>query len=520
MGEHAQPARRRTGGPARLSLTGASRALAAAALTSALAVGSAHAVGPVAAPRPETRPAGSVAPTLAPPPGVSGWLAADLDTGAVLDAHNAARGFVPASVVKLVTALYALDRLGPEHSFATRLLAAGPVVNGRLEGDLVLAGGGDPELDSDALAALAARLDAAGVRSVAGRFLVDGTALPEIPAIAPDQPVDAAYNPGLSGLNLNFNRVRLRWQGGGRGLGLSALAERSDPPVTSVRVETRAGLRAPALALGDAGETWVFPRAALRGRGARWLPVRRPAAYAGDVFARLARTRGIELPDPRRGRAPRRAALIAAVEGRPLVPLLRAMLDHSTNLTAEVVGLAASRAGRDRTAPATLLASAGRMAAWARSVTGLGADRRGFRLANHSGLTLASRLRPDRMVRLLRRAAHRPAPEGAGHPRLPGAAAALLPGENVATKSEPLDYARLAVLAKSGTMNQIRGLAGYVATPGGRRLAFAIFSNRLAARAPRAGRARAGWLARARGFERRLIRSWVRRADAPAEDGR
>jgi len=519
MAEHAQPSRRRTGRPARLSRTGVAKALAAAALTSALALGAARADGPLAAPRPETRPADPVARAPASPPGVSGWLAVDLDTGAVLDAHNATRSFVPASVVKLVTALYALDRLGPGHRFVTRLLAAGPVVNGRLEGDLVLAGGGDPELDSDALADLAARLDAAGVRSVAGRFLVDATALPDIPAIAPDQPVDAAYNPGLSGLNLNFNRVRLRWQGGGRGLGLSALAERSDPPVTSVRVETRPGLRAPALALGDAGETWVFPRAALRGRGARWLPVRRPAAYAGDVFARLARARGIELPAPRRGRAPRRAALIAAVEGRPLVPVLRAMLDHSTNLTAEVVGLAASRAGAGRTAPATLLGSAGRMAAWARTAAGLGAEDAGFRLANHSGLTLGSRLRPDRVVRLLRRAARRPAPDGAGHPRLPGPAAALLPDENVAAESEPLDYARLAVLAKSGTMDQIRGLAGYVATPGGRRLAFAIFSNRLAARAPRAGRPQAGWLARARGFERRLIRSWVRRADAPARDG-
>ena len=84
----------------------------------------------------------------------------------------------PASVTKAVTALYALDTLGRGHRFATRLLAAGPVEDGVLRGDLVLAGGGDPTLDTDALADMAAGLKRAGVREVTGAFRVWGGAVP------------------------------------------------------------------------------------------------------------------------------------------------------------------------------------------------------------------------------------------------------------------------------------------------------------------------------------------------------
>ena len=57
---------------------------------------------------------------------------ADAATGEMIEAHRADLDRPPASVAKIVTALYALDRLGPAHRFATRLVATGPVEGGAL----------------------------------------------------------------------------------------------------------------------------------------------------------------------------------------------------------------------------------------------------------------------------------------------------------------------------------------------------------------------------------------------------
>ena len=95
------------------------------------------------------------------------------------------------------------------------------------------------------------------------------------------------------------------------------------------------------------------------------------------------------------------------------------------------------------------------------------------------------------------------------HVRLPGGITDLLKDYNVAVKTIKLDYANLDIAAKTGTMDYVRGLAGYIVTPSGRRLVFAIFSNDLDRRQSRAQRINRRWMARAREFERSLIRNWV-----------
>ena len=66
-----------------------------------------------------------------------GFIVADLASGAVLETHRADQPFPPASVIKIVTALYALDALGTGYRFRTRVIATGA-------GDLALAGYGEP----------------------------------------------------------------------------------------------------------------------------------------------------------------------------------------------------------------------------------------------------------------------------------------------------------------------------------------------------------------------------------------
>ena len=115
----------------------------------------------------------------------------DMNTGMGLETQDAAVGRPPASVTKAITALYALDALGAEHRFETQLLATGGVVNGEIEGDLVLVGGSDPTLDTDTLANMAANLKAAGIIGVKGDFKVYEAGLPVLARIDPKQPDQA-----------------------------------------------------------------------------------------------------------------------------------------------------------------------------------------------------------------------------------------------------------------------------------------------------------------------------------------
>ncbi len=99
----------------------------------------------------------------------------DLETGAVIARHQPARPLIPASNMKLVTAMAACEFLGEQVSFSTRLIAAGTVTDGVLAGDLALVGDGDPRFGGPGAAdvdAFAARVVDAGIRRVTGDIVV------------------------------------------------------------------------------------------------------------------------------------------------------------------------------------------------------------------------------------------------------------------------------------------------------------------------------------------------------------
>ena len=425
----------------------------------------------------------------------AGYLLVDLGGGQVLDAREADRAYPAASVVKLVTALYALEALGPDYRFSTRLVAGGPVEDGRLSGDLALVGGGDPVLDTDALGALAAELG--GIRAVSGQFRVDAGALPAIDRIADDQPDAAGYNPAIAGVNLNFNRVYLQWVPGASGpkTAVSAPGQRYEVDVPFVRAEVSRAVREPTHGFGPGGEVWHLPARGMRGKGSLWLPVREPVAYAGEVFAALAGRAGLSLTPA--GAGPVAAGtLLAERRSAPVSDLLRGMLFHSTNLTAEVLGLRASQARGG--GPGNLPQSAAAMTDWARAEYGL--ETAAF--VNHSGLGDRSCLSPREQVRVLARAGD----------RLPG----LLRERPVADgDGGTFRLGGARILAKTGTLDFVSALAGYVECRNGRRLAFAIFAADLAARAAIRPEDRADppgaalWVSRARAEQAGLLRKWL-----------
>lgn len=467
---------------------------------------------PLASARPVQRP-GSVAlrssvasvQALVARSGLSGRVAyavADAQSGTIIDSALPVLALPPASVAKSLTALYALDQLGPDHRFFTRVLATGGISGGRLDGDLILVGGGDPTLNTDGLARLAVTVRNLGISEVAGRLLVWGRALPELEEIDSSQPVHVGYNPAISGLNLNFNRVYFEWkpQGGTWQVTMDARSERVRPAVDVVRMSV-AGRDLPVYTHRNRNgrEEWTVASNALGNGGGRWLPVRNPALYAGDVFAVLLAAQGVRVPRPVVSARTPQGQLIAEETSDKLPDILRGMLRFSTNLTAEVLGLAASQAHGAR--PRSLRNSAQRMNDWVTQATGAHRPR----LVDHSGLDGGSRLTATDMVRALGHARTRE--------RLPALLKQITPSDAAVRAGAP---ANMNIRAKTGTLNFVSTLAGYFDVPGQGQRSFAIFCADLPRREglSRAERERPpggrGWQRTARGLQMEMLAHWAR----------
>ncbi|MEL6318672.1 MAG: D-alanyl-D-alanine carboxypeptidase/D-alanyl-D-alanine-endopeptidase, partial [Pseudomonadota bacterium] len=404
---------------------------------------------------------------LTPRSGAVGYALVAVGAGRLLAQRGLDDALIPASLAKTPTALYALASLGPSHRFETVLAADGRISGGRLRGDLYLIGGGDPSLDTGDLADLAKALKGLGVNEVSGAFHYDGRSLVRgAPQIAPSQPVQAAYNPAVSGLNLNYNRVLMKWRrqkDRSYAFDMRAHSARWSAPAKTVRAGLKANTRDGVFgyARGQGVETWTVARKALGRRGQRWFPVQEPAAYAAATLRAVAAELGVTLPEPTPRDAPPGMRRLAAHQSAPLVKILKRMMKFSTNLTAEAVGLAASRA-RGLPRP-SLSQSADLMSAWMTRAYGLAPG--SARFVNHSGLTSDSRVTPRALAQMLAAAGAEPA------------SFKLVDGLLAPYRFKGMPKSA-TVRAKTGTMFYGRGLSGYVTCKkSSKRLAFAYLHS-------------------------------------------
>lgn len=371
-----------------------------------------------------------VAEGLAPLPGRVGVVVLDRAGQVVLEHHPAAP-LLPASTQKLVTAAAALEVLGPGFRFATEVWASHPPEAGVVDGDLLLVGGGDPALATTLfgeviyphrprtpLEALADRLVEGGLGRVTGDVVGD-------PSVLADQPLA----PGWKATYLEDLDAR-RVSGLTVNAGLSVGIEGRDLDTLEVEAATDPALRA-AVALAD-----------------------------------LLRERGVAIQGgPAVGTTPRRRRL-TVVHSPPLATLLGHTLRRSDNHMADAVFrfLGASAPGRGWSAGA---------AAARRALTGLGLDLRGAVLADGSGLSRSDRLTAGQLARLDRRV--RVSARGDRWRDLMAVAgrSGTLRGWLEGT------VAAGAFAGKTGSLEDVRSVAGAVDGPDGRRYHLAILANGL-----------------------------------------
>lgn len=334
---------------------------------------------------------------------------------------------IPASTTKLLTTTAALQVLGPDHVFTTR------VVQGAGHREIVLVGGGDPYLMSKPLTAkeqatsYPPRADVVTLaRQTAGALRADGVRRVAIS-------FDDSLFPGPA-----FNP---HWEP----------SYRTDEVV------------APISAL------WVDEGRPASGFGR----VPDPSLRAAQVFAAALGRQGITVVGtPRRATAPPGATELAVAESAPLAEIVQRVLDVSDNEAAEVL---AHHVGEATVGEATFDGGARGVL---QTLRRLGIPLDGARVFDGSGLSREDRLDPDTLLAVLRVAAD---PD---HPDL----RAVVTGLPVAGFTGSLAYrfgdgaadGRGVVRAKTGTLTGVHGLAGVVTDADGGLVVFVAIADDVA----------------------------------------
>ncbi len=439
-----------------------------------------------------------------PPGAVSVWVQ-PVDEAQPLLAENAQQPMNPASVMKLVTSFAAFERLGPAHTWTTALATTGVIRQGVLRGDLYLIGGGDPELTYERVWKLLRQARAvAGIDTIQGDIVLDGSAL-NLPPHDPDA-FDGRglrpYNAGPSALLLNYNALQLTLIPSSQSGGAVALS--ADPPLAGLAVDNR--LRA----TGGPCGTWYAaldarlepgPRLVLDGGlpascGRRdWSAAPLSAReYGPALLAALWKEAGGRLEGKvRNGSAPADAAGLLEEPSAPLADVVRDMNKWSNNVIArqllatlghaDTAPLSVAAAGASASLPVTAsppdMVQGGARAAFA-ALARAGIDTAGLVIENGAGLSRAERIRADTLGRLLAAVWRRP--------WMPEFIAALPVAGLDGTARRRLDGSPASGQAhiKTGTIDGVRAMAGYVLARDGRRYAVVMMVNHPLAAASKA----------------------------------
>jgi D-alanyl-D-alanine carboxypeptidase/D-alanyl-D-alanine-endopeptidase (penicillin-binding protein 4) len=419
-------------------------------------------------------------------PGVSraswGVIVQSLDRRERLFALNAGTLLVPASVAKVVTVATAADAVGWDYRYATTLRATGPIADGVLRGDLVVVGSGDPSIGGragDDLTSWVEGLRAAGIRRIDGRIIGDDDAVEEPRPQLAWAWDDLGYTTGalFGALNLAENRTTVTIA---PGPSAGAPATVTVDPRLAFRVVSNRVATGPA---GSAQLVWPEQRPgdpALTIAGS--IPAAAPPAtmaiavgnptlwFVSALKSRLVRD-GIEVsgeavdiddltPAPARDTMP----VLFTHRSRPLAEIAQPVLKDSINIYAEALMRLNAAPGAFPTNDAALDGLRKRLDAW-------GIPNASYQLVDGSGLSRRDAISADAVMAVLERMAD---PSGKS-PFVAGLPIAGVDGSlSTRMKGTP---AERNIRAKTGTMSNIRTLAGYVTTYDGERLAFVVLIN-------------------------------------------
>ena len=384
----------------------------------------------------------------------------------------------PASVMKLVTTFAALELLGPGYRWQTDAYLDGPLVDGTLKGNLVLKGRGDPKITIEQWQTLMRELRARGLQRIEGDLVLDRSVfrLPAHDAALFDNEPLRPYNVGPDALLVNFKSVRFAFAPNATDNGVDVKVE---PPLPQIALGA-----SPALVDGPcddwrrhAGAAFIsqlraaaatFPGSFARSCGKRdWhVALLDHPSYVHGMFRTYFIEAGGEFGGAvREGRAPLTAPF-AILESAPLYDVVRDVNKLSNNVMARQLFLTLSTTAAPL--PSTPEKAAEAVQRWlARHRLTMP----GFVIENGSGLSRVERLTAGGLARLLA-IANRSAVRDEFASSLAVAAT-----DGTLERRMTDAYAAGRALLKTGSLEGVRALAGYVIDANGTRWILVAFVN-------------------------------------------
>lgn len=425
--------------------------------------------------------------SVAPPDGATiSALVIEAATGRVRFARDPDRALNPASNTKLLTAAAALSLLGPSARFTTTVRGPAPDTQGRVAGDIVLVGGGDPSLSSGDLYTLAQELRARGVRRVDGDLLGDDSLYGDehLPPAFEQQPQEsAAFRAAVSALTVDENAASLTvtpdLEGAPALLTLRPVGYFDLTGSVTTTANSSGNVRWRRQPLRDARESADVSGSVAPGALPLVLRQRldNPTRAAVWSFRQALTAAGISVRGRvREGVATQAAVVLALRRSEPLSVLMHRVGRDSNNLYAEMLllGLGATANAPQAPSPTTSRFAQGatRVQAWLRD---RGIDTAGLVLRNGSGLFDANRVTVRQLVGTLRAAWRDPGTHAEYLAQLAVGGEEGTLRSRLATPDRPR-----IVRAKTGTLREVVALSGFVLSDDpGQCLIFAYIANGL-----------------------------------------
>lgn len=406
-----------------------------------------------------------------------------VDQGKPVLAHRADQPMNPASTMKLLTTYAGLELLGPAYSWRTEAYTSVPVQGDMLDGDLILKGYGDPALTLESFWNLVRALRQKGLRDIRGDLVLDRSYFEDggyDPAAFDGEPY-RAYNAGPDALLVNFKATRFSLSGDARTGRVNIVA---DPDLPQLKIVNRLTLSQVPCAdwkdrlgyqvrreAGEAVVTFDGNYSLACGEKSIELSALDESTYVYQLFKRLWQEQGGTFSGKLRiGAMPAGAVPLAQIGSPSLADVIRLMNKYSNNVMARqlLLTIGAERSGM----PGSVANGSRAIREW---LAGKGLDFPELVIENGAGLSRNERIGARHLGELLLAAY-------AG-PTMPELMSSLPVAAVDGTMERRMQESALAGRAhlKSGSLDGVRAVAGYLLDAKGRRWVVVFIANHLQA---------------------------------------